>query len=228
MTSAFCKPMRMGYLGVPTEDPRLDFESAAPLSAHEEDQLIANLKAAVADADVLCVSDQLENGCITPRVRACINGLAAEGLPVVVDSRSRIGLYSGCVLKPSEIECARALGLDDAALGRGCEEKEIEQSARALSKKTGCDVCLTLGDRGALLYRGGKLTRLSAISVSGEVDTVGAGDCFLSAFTLALAAGATDTEALRLGTMASAICVKKLHTTGAASAAELCDLIART
>lgn len=225
MTSAYCKPMRMGYLGIPTEDPRLDFESAAPLSDAEEDALIANLEAAVAKADVLCVSDQLENGCITPRVRERINALAAEGLLVVVDSRSRIGQYRSCVLKPNEIECARALGLDAAALGRGCDEIEIEQSARALSEKNGCDVCLTLGDRGALLYRGGKLTRLSAIPVSGEVDTVGAGDCFLSAFSLALAAGATDAEALRLGTMASAICVKKLHTTGSASAAELCDLL---
>ncbi len=224
VTNAYCKPMRMGFSGVAVEDPRLDFESNAPLTAEQETKLLERLEEAVRDADVLCVSDQFALGCVTDRVRRRINALAGAGLLTVVDSRSRIGLYQNCILKPNEIECARALGLPDGSLGRDCTEEQAAEAARALGEKTGCDVCLTLGARGALICRAGEITGVSAVPVSGPVDTVGAGDCFLSAFSLALAAGADTAEAGEIGCMASAVCVKKLNTTGSASSEELCAL----
>lgn len=222
ITNAYCKPMRKGYLGIEIEDPRLDFESYEPISAELESRIIDKIDKYAPDADVICVSDQFENGCVTEGVRNKINEYAHSGKLVVVDSRSRIGLYNKCILKPNEIECARAT--NSVPLDQNANEQDILDAAVALSKKTNSDVCLTLGSRGCLVYRGANNTRINAIKVAPPVDTVGAGDCFLPAFSLALAAGASDVEAGVIGSMASAICVKKLNTTGSASAEELLAL----
>ena len=89
---------------------------------------------------------------------------------------------------------------------------------------TGSDVCLTLGERGCVVGRADSVTEVASANVEPPVDTVGAGDCFLSAFSLALGAGATDSEAAVIGSLASAICVKKIGTTGSASAEEITAL----
>ena len=225
ITNAYCKPMRKGYLGIEVEDPRLDFESYEPMSEELEAKIIEKINTFAPKADIICVSDQFENGCITPTVRDVINGYAKQGKLVVVDSRSRIGLYHNCILKPNEIECARAT--DSVPLDANATEQDIMRAAEMLREKTNSDVCLTLGSRGCLIHREGNYTRVNAIKVDPPVDTVGAGDCFLPAFSLAVAGGATDSEAGIIGSMASAICVKKLNTTGSACATELLELYER-
>lgn len=221
ITNAYCKPMRKGYLGIEVEDPRLDFEEFSPLSRELEDQIIEKLKHYASSADVLCVSDQFEMGCITDRVRETVNQLAKGGLLTVVDSRSRIDKFRYCILKPNEIECGAAIGAD---LSKNATEDDISSAAYRLAEASLSGVCLTLGNRGCLIRRGNNETRIRALPIPPPVDTVGAGDCFLSAFSLALAAGADDREAGVIGTMASSVCVKKLNTTGSADASELMAL----
>ena len=228
VTNAYCKPMRRGYAGVDVEDPRIDFEMTEPLPTETEDALLEKLNAACENADVLCVSDQLACGCISERVRARINQLAAQGLLTVVDSRSRIALYRNCILKPNELECARALSdLGCNTELNACDEASVARGAAALSERTDSAVCLTLGEHGCLIRKNGESTRVRAIPTTPPIDTVGAGDCFLSAFSLALAAGATDAEAGVIGAMASAITVKKINTTGSANQEELLALLER-
>ena len=221
ITNAYCKPMRIGYAGVPTEDPRLDFEMRKPLDKETEDALLETLEKAVPEAQLLCVSDQFTYGCITPRVREAINRYAANGLLTVVDSRDRIKEYRHAILKPNEIECARALGLPDATLSEEASEDELLSAATALASLCDASVCLTLGKRGSLFVNGGKAVRAASVFTPPPVDTVGAGDTFLSALSLALAAGAEPYEAALLGALASSVSVGKLHTTGSATAEEI-------
>ncbi len=222
ITNAYCKPMRRGFLGFEVEDPRLDFESFSPIDEKTETALIENLYKAVKGADVLCVSDQFDNGCITDKVRLAINEIAKDML-VVVDSRSRITQYKNAFLKPNEIECARALDLDDSFLTKG-DEKDVEKAMMMLNEKTDCSVCLTLGPKGVRIFDNGSLKKVNGLKVSDPIDTCGAGDCFLSAFALSLSAGASETEAGMIGNLASAISIKKLNTTGSASKKEITDL----
>ncbi|MBE6884264.1 MAG: sugar kinase [Ruminococcaceae bacterium] len=221
-TNAYCKPMRFGYAGIEVEDPRLDFEGRAPI-AHETELLIAEkLVERTADADVLCVSDQFMNGCITPFVREQIFLLAQKGLKVVVDSRYRIGDFKGVILKPNEIECSRAVGIDKAVQ---CKTEEdiatIVSAAETLADKNRSDVCVTVGEHGCITIYGKEAVFVPSVSVEPPVDTVGAGDCFLSAFSLALAAGATYEEAGAFANLAASVSVKKIGVTGTASPQEL-------
>ncbi len=225
ITNAYCKPMRRGYSGADVEDPRIDFESFEPLPHEIEDQLIRCLNEIATRVDLLCVSDQFEFGCVSERVREKVNELAQGGLLTVVDSRSHICDYRHCILKPNEIECARALGYpDDYLHAKNATDEQILEAAATLRDRTESDICLTLGERGCLILRGEHMTRVKSIRVAPPIDIVGAGDCFLSAFSLALAAGADETEAGSIGALASAVCVKKINTTGSASREEILAL----
>ncbi len=220
VTNAYCKPMRRGYLGFEVEDPRIDFESFEKIASQTEDTIIENLKKAVKNADVLCVSDQFEFGCVTDRVRDAVNEIA-KGILTVVDSRSRITLYRNAILKPNEIECARALGVESAELVKGENNFEL---LKAFSQKNSSAICLTLGAKGVQVFKDGVLYESRGVCVAPPVDTCGAGDCFVSAFSLALAGGAEIFEAAAMGNLASAVCVKKINTTGSASREEITEL----
>ena len=222
ITNAYCKPMRKGFLGFEVEDPRLDFESYTSINQETEDAIIKNLYSAVKGADVLCVSDQFENGCVTEKVRQAINEIAKTML-VVVDSRSRIKEYKNAFLKPNEIECARALNLDDSFL-TNANEAETESTLKELYKQTSSDICLTLGKKGVRVLKDNKIYSCVGLKVEDPIDTCGAGDCFLSAFSLALATGADIIACATLGNLASAISIKKINTTGSASKEEILNL----
>lgn len=224
LTNAYCKPMRFGYSGEETEDPRIDFENYSPLAKDAEDELLSALDGAVSDADVLTVSDQMTCGCITPRVRERITKYASDGLRVLVDSRDRIGLYSGVLLKPNERECALALGMLGDALGGGAADEEIIAAAKTLSGRCRSDVCLTLGERGSLFAGGDGIIFTPAVTGNGETDTVGAGDAFLAALSLAFAAGADAASACALASLAAGVTVRKIGVTGTADASEIVSL----
>lgn len=221
VTPAYAKPVRRGLSGVEYEDPRLDFENYEPPSAAEEAGLLRRLDRTWERVDVLCVSDQLRFGSITPRLRARLIELAGSGRkPVVVDSRDRIGEFTGpAILKPNELEAFRALA------GRGPKRlpDPADRAGLALqfSARQQARVFMTAGAEGVFFAGSGRVERLPAVPAAPPLDIVGAGDAFLAALALALAAGASGAEAAQLGNLAAAVVLKKLKTTGTAAPAEL-------
>lgn len=70
-------------------------------------------------------------------------------------------------------------------------------------------VAVTLGARGARLYRGGKLLAEASAPAVEAVDTTGAGDCFVAALTLALMEGRRSADALAFACTAGALAVTR-------------------
>ncbi len=101
-------------------------------------------------------------------------------------------LALGPVLTPNEPEAAALSG-----------EADPEAAARALTKRTGAPVVVTIGPAGALLADGDALERIPAPQVE-AVDTTGAGDAFNGALAAALAAGGGLAEAVRTAISAAA------------------------
>ncbi len=94
---------------------------------------------------------------------------------------------------------------------RGTEADEAASMAE-LAGRLGVSLVVTLGDRGAVvLPRGGSLTRVPAPDVV-AIDTTGAGDAFVGAFAVGLAAGRSGVEAARLGCAVAADSVTRLGT----------------
>ena len=123
------------------------------------------------------------------------------------------------ILKPNEVEAAAILGEKINTV------EDADRMSKALSQKTGSDSVITLGDQGSMICFGGKTIHCPAHKVEPPVDFCGAGDTFLSGLGVFLAAGATLHQAAQAATLCSAVTVKKLHTTGTATAQEILALL---
>jgi rfaE bifunctional protein kinase chain/domain len=210
ITHAYIKPLRKGYSDVVYEDPRLDFENARPLPDRDEESLITSVLHAAPNLDALCICDQFDYGCVTERVRQTADALGGEGLLVVADSRKRAGFYRHAIIKPNEKEAAEYY-----------PEAAPEEAALAFSKRNGKPALVTVGADGCFASDGMRVWRIPAIRVKPPLDTVGAGDTFLAAFTLAAAGGATLPEAAFMGNLASSVTIRKIGVTGSATPSEI-------
>ena len=216
ITNAYCKPLRSGISKTIYEDPRLDFTNFKPIDKSVEDAIIDSLNTLAPQIDALCVSDQMAYGVVTERVREHLIKLAAEGLTIIVDSRDRIGEYRNVILKPNEVEGSRATGIEIAD-----NIVRYAEIAQILSREKNNEVLMTIGEHGSLYAFKENITHIPAHPVTGEIDIVGAGDTFLSGFSLGLAAGAARTEAAYIAGLCSGVTIQKIGTTGTATSEEV-------
>ena len=221
-TNAYCKPMRKGISSVEYEDPRLDFDNFEPISHDIELRVINALHEVAEKVDILCVADQFKYGIVTDMVRKEIISLAKSGLTVVADSRYNISKYTNCILKPNEVECWRAVYGDERYISASYDEF-VEAAEKLAVKNSACVFC-TLGRRGSVVTDGEKVFKTDAVKYDGEIDICGAGDTSLSAFSAALASGASSEEAAAFAGLASGVTVRKIGVTGTASAEEIVAL----
>ncbi len=202
---------------------RLDEEDAAPAPAEAAARLLAAFAAALPDADVVVLSDY-EKGVLTDAVLpAAIAAARAAGKPVVVDpKRARFEAYAGAtVITPNVLEVTRATGLpaeDDAAAALA--------GAAALAQAGAEAVLVKRSERGLTLVRHGHPPRHVPTRAVAVADVSGAGDTLVTAFALALAAGATMPDAALLANLAAGLAVAKPGT-AAVTAAELAAALHR-
>lgn len=214
VTTCYVKPVKFGISDQLQEDPRLDFENYEDIDPEDEEKLLSALENAVKYADVIAVSDYCTYGVVTDRVRERLCELA-KTVPVIVDSRDRIGLFKNVIIKPNEVEAVRAVGSEASTLD---EYKEI---GKRLQKETEAPVVVTLGGLGGLWCENGECEYVETAPANGEIDIVGAGDTFLSAFSCAYAVCKDGIKAMAFANLASGVTVKKIGTTGTASRDEI-------
>ncbi len=219
LTNCYIKPMRKGYIET-VEGERIDFESSFTIRDDTEEKIISNIIAEGNKADVIIVADQFIYGTITDKIRLVLSDLGKNGKPVIVDSRMNIDKYQNCILKPNEIECSRALNIKEAH----ADIDTYKKWAIELSKKQNSNICLTLGEKGAVTVQNSEINYINAINLDPPFDTVGAGDTFLAAFSLVYGVTKSMKTAAEVGCMASAVTVKKIGMTGTASKEEILKL----
>lgn len=219
ITTAYCKPLRRGLCEVVYEDPHLYFENHLPLGAADERAVLAKLEAMLPKVDALVVADYLEYGVVTAPVREALNAAGASGLPIIVDSRDRIGAYRNVILKPNELEALQATSSPTPV--REATPEQLMEIARQMARRQSSRVCLTTGERGCIWAEGDRAEVIPARPAPPPVDIVGAGDCFAAAFVSALAAGASGREAAAIANLAAGVVVRKIGTTGSATPAEI-------
>ena len=218
MTNTYIKPLRCGISDVIYEDPRLDFENRAPISKACEEKVLAALNDAADELDVICVSDQMKFGCITPRIRERLCELGKNGKTIIVDSRDHAADYCYVTVKPNEVESSRAFGS-----GEALELDELSVLAEGIYNRNGRTTLMTLGDRGCFVVEDGEVVRCPACKVEPPIDFCGAGDTFLAGFGTLLAGGASPIQAAQVATLCSAVTIKKIGTTGTATRQEVLD-----
>ncbi len=87
-------------------------------------------------------------------------------------------------------------------------DEDIQKAAHYFIQKGAENVIVTLGAQGAFLHNERTSQFITAPKIK-AVDTVGAGDVFCGAFTLAIAEGRTDIEAVRFANQCAALAVTR-------------------
>jgi sugar/nucleoside kinase (ribokinase family) len=173
------------------------------------------------EVDIIAVADQLLFGTVTENVRKKLQEISESGIPVVVDSRDRIGLFTGVIAKPNETEACRVS--DQSINPMKITDELIHQAAKELHARNNHPAIITLGARGALWIENGITTEIPTVPEEPPIDICGAGDTFISAFISAFAAGASGPEAITIANLASGVTVRKIGITGTATREEIID-----
>ena len=216
VTNTYIKPLRSGISDVIYEDPRLDFESRLPISAETEAKILSALDAMAKQTDVICVSDQMKYGCITPAVRKKLSELGKSGKTVIVDSRDHADAYEGVTVKPNEIEASRAF-VDGSVM----DIEALSVLAAEISERNGKTTLITLGEKGCFVAEGEQVVRCPACPVKPPIDFCGAGDTFLAGYGTLLASGATPMQAAQIACLCSSVTIRKIGITGTATREEV-------
>lgn len=124
------------------------------------------------------------------------HGVSVVLIPAPVEKVSEELLAVSDVLILNEHECA--------ILGKG---SELSLSAKTLS--SGRTLILTLGAKGAELYKAGQLVSSFASPVVEAVDTTGAGDCFAGSYISSRALGYDEESAIKFAVTAASLSVQK-------------------
>jgi D-glycero-beta-D-manno-heptose-7-phosphate kinase len=200
---------------------RVDQEERAPLPRHTEDKLLRAAAACLENVDACVVSDYAK-GVVSARfAEHLIASARRAGKPVVVDPKgTAYEKYRGAtVVKPNVHEAGQVLN---------CEMDGIAALLRAgrdlLALLEGSAVLITRGAQGMSLFLDGVQPLHIPAEARDVYDVTGAGDTVASTLGLALAAGASLTQAARLANRAAAVVVGKVGTT----AVRLHDLLGPT
>jgi len=193
---------------------RIDYEGA-PLDDEETRSAILNrLEQTVTSANAFVISDY-NYGVVDARAAELIRK-TAKG-PVLVDSRFRLSEFTGfTAATPNQEEVENQAGVAISST------EELESAATELKARLGHHALLvTRGRQGMTLLEGDAApVHIPAVSAQQAVDVTGAGDTVIATFTLALASGASFTDAARLANYAGGLVVMK-RGTATVSAAEL-------
>jgi len=191
----------------PQQVLRVDMEETHPVPRSIEDRLLARLGPVVKAADALVLSDY-NKGVLTPRLTQALIRLARAGrVPVLIDpiKSPDYSKYRGAtLLTPNRMETELASGI--RLTGPGA----IRRAARSLVDRLALDaLVITLDREGAYLAERGKAGEMVPTRPRLVYDVTGAGDMVIAVVALAMAAGATLLDAVRLANVAGGLEVEK-------------------
>ena len=184
---------------------RVDYEMDAEVSGDVEQRIITTLQQHSSDASAIVVSDYLKGGVTARVMQAVVAAGKARSIPVLVDPKiPHIDYYAGAaIITPNHHEAEIAANM------RVRTEDDARGAARVFRERARCGaVLMTRGDQGMWLLGHDAEGSLPA-SAREVADVTGAGDTVIATLALALAAGATLTEAARLANEAAGIAVAK-------------------
>lgn len=188
---------------------RVDYESEPLRDESVRAELRAQLREEAATADAVIISDY-NYGVADVQIAAIIREATRErGIPVLVDSRFRLARFSGFTsATPNEDEVEQLLG--------------VPLTETAMLEAAGAELCesldyqallVTRGSNGMMLFEAGaKPLRIEPVGAREPVDGTGAGDTVIATYALALAAGASFSDAAQLANHAGGLVVMKRGT----------------
>jgi D-beta-D-heptose 7-phosphate kinase / D-beta-D-heptose 1-phosphate adenosyltransferase len=194
---------------------RFDQGSTGAIDRATEQALLARLVKLFPHCDAVIISDY-GYGILTPRMIAMLAKLQARYPRVVVADSKDLAAYRDVgvtAVKPNYNEALDLLGIQ-CGDERGSRAEQIVAQSEQLLGITGARLAaITLDTEGAVVVERGGLPYRTYTRPTRHTNAVGAGDTFLSALALALAAGADTPAAAEIASAAAAIVVGEDGTT---------------
>jgi D-beta-D-heptose 7-phosphate kinase/D-beta-D-heptose 1-phosphate adenosyltransferase len=187
---------------------RIDREVTGPLSDGGEDAVINSARAAMADADIVVISDYAK-GLFSDRVLRDVIGVAnALGKQVLVDPKRRTfeGYRGADLIKPNAGELSTASGMCCST------DAEVEAAGAAVAAQFGGAILVTRAEAGMSLIRPGHPAQHFKSAVLEVADVSGAGDTALAALAVSMVEGRAIEEAVTISNVAAGVAVSKLGT----------------
>lgn len=191
---------------------RYDSGTETPLDTHAEDAFIEMLREEFPGHDAVIIADY-NKGVLTPRViKAIAEMQAVHQLFLAVDSK-RLPVFKHLkpmLVKPNYQETMQLLKEPVQHTDR---ISHLQQLGDRLYAATGATVtAVTLDEEGAVLFRGSKIICTTKAEKVSHPNVAGAGDVYISTFTLACLAGADIPLAADMACAAATISVSKQDT----------------
>jgi len=191
---------------------RFDQGTDTPVDNDTETALMAMLREESHHVDAILVSDY-NKGVLTESLIDTLQELRYErGVFIAIDSK-RLTAFSRLepsLVKPNYDEAVAMLGALGPAAAR---VEQLEARGHEIFAKTNAHLtAVTLDVDGAMIFERDKATCQVEAPFTPFPSVAGAGDTFISAFTLAMISGASVPEAARMATTASNIVVNKTDT----------------
>lgn len=218
-TCTYTKPM-----SVNGEENRLDFGTHNALSETVFDEMLEGIELALPNLNALIINQQFPNPLLTPqRIQRLSNILSKFPNCLFVADLRAYGLHiKNIVLKVNTEELARLVGVSTI---EEADETACIAHAKTLLDNIGGSLVITRGEHGISYISPTETQSIKALQLNTELDTVGAGDTVVAAFSASRGTGASITQSLEIANLAAAVTVQKLGQTGTATLDEILDLM---
>jgi len=194
---------------------RIDQGDTEPIPRHVERRLLAQLNEAFVRADAVVISDYAY-GVLTSGMIGRLRTLQQRFQHLIaVDARdlTRYRSVGVTVVKPNFDEALRLVGRQSETVP-GARVALAPMLGEAVLDLTGSRIAaLTLDADGAVVMERGQHPVRTYASPVDQSSTAGAGDTYLGALTLALASGATTSDAATIAAYAAGVVVRQAGTT---------------
>jgi D-beta-D-heptose 7-phosphate kinase / D-beta-D-heptose 1-phosphate adenosyltransferase len=188
---------------------RYDEGTAAQISSASEAKLIAYLESHFNSFDAIIVSDY-DKGLFTPPLIRCLARLRRiYGKFIAIDSK-RLSVFN--IVMPSFVKPNYKEAIDLVRLPGQQQDRvnQLHASGDVLFAQTRAQIiAVTLDAEGALIFHGSRKFCEIAAPVVANPAVTGAGDTFISLFSLSYCCGANIAQAARIAIEGCAIVVQK-------------------
>lgn len=189
---------------------RYDYGTTDGLTAACEQQLIERLVEAYGEAEAVLVSDY-GYGILSDAVLDALKDLERQHPKLLVVDSKYLAKYQSLqptAVKPNYGESLELLGLEQAAKGKRVDQ--MLKHGHEILAITGASIAaLTIDSEGAVIFERGRTPYRTYAKAAPDSKAAGAGDTYVSALTLALAAGCSALQAAEIAAAAATVVVHK-------------------
>lgn len=205
-TPTYSKPMQDGI-----EQSRLDFGTRNNRFQEFSIDFIHELAIQANEYDWIIINEQFQIPLLNQATFEYLQKFVGEH--AIADLRS-LGQYAtNTLLKVNELELTKIIGHTD----------DLEKAIKNWVAKRQKPVLVTLGEQGMIYASPTEFHWEKAIPLHGSIDTVGAGDMVVAAFSAARASGANIQESCLFASLAVHISIHKMGETGSANPQEIIE-----